>query len=57
VDTSALVSGLLYYIVFLFSTTVHEAAHAWAAKMGGDLIFYPIFWAFLAVIYPGAAYS
>ena len=22
-----------------------------------DVIFYPIFWAFLAVIYPGAAYS
>ena len=39
-DTSALVSGLLYYIVFLFSTTVHEAAHAWAAKMGGDLTAY-----------------
>ena len=39
-DTSALVSGFLYYIVFLFSTTVHEAAHAWAAKMGGDLTAY-----------------
>ncbi|HKT81676.1 MAG TPA: site-2 protease family protein, partial [Vicinamibacterales bacterium] len=33
-------SGLLYYIVFLFSTTVHEAAHAWAAKLGGDLTAY-----------------
>jgi Zn-dependent protease len=40
VDTSALASGLLYYLVFLFSTTVHEAAHAWAAKRGGDLTAY-----------------
>jgi Zn-dependent protease len=37
---SHLASGLLYYIVFLFSTTVHEAAHAWAAKLGGDLTAY-----------------
>ena len=35
-----LVSGLIYYVVFLFSTTVHEAAHAWAAKLGGDLTAY-----------------
>ena len=28
--------ALIYYLVFLFSTTVHEAAHAWAALMGGD---------------------
>jgi len=27
----------LWYITFLFSTTCHEAAHAWAAKAGGDL--------------------
>ena len=33
-------SGLVYYIVFLFSTTLHEAAHAWAAKLGGDLTAY-----------------
>src|SRR5262245_1827628 len=39
-DQSKLVEGLLYYIVFLFSTTVHEAAHAWAAKLGGDLTAY-----------------
>ena len=31
-----LANGLVYYIAFLFSTTVHEAAHAWAAKIGGD---------------------
>jgi len=35
-----LASGLVYYIVFLFSTTLHEAAHAWAAKRGGDLTAY-----------------
>ena len=29
-------SGLIYYVVFLFSTTLHEAAHAWAALLGGD---------------------
>src|SRR5262245_26241792 len=40
VDSKALADGLTYYIVFLFSTTVHEAAHAWAAKVGGDLTAY-----------------
>lgn len=35
-----LVQGLVYYVVFLFSTTLHEAAHAWAAKRGGDLTAY-----------------
>jgi Zn-dependent protease len=28
--------ALLYFAVFLFSTTLHEAAHAWAALRGGD---------------------
>jgi Zn-dependent protease len=32
-----LAMGLIWYIVFLFSTTCHEAAHALAAKLGGDL--------------------
>jgi Zn-dependent protease len=32
--------GLVYYVVFLFSTTIHEAAHALAAKLGGDLTAY-----------------
>ena len=32
--------GLVYYGVFLLSTTLHEAAHAWAAKLGGDLTAY-----------------
>ncbi len=31
-----LASALIFYVVFLFSTTLHEAAHAWAAKLGGD---------------------
>ena len=33
-------SGVVYYVAFLLSTTVHEAAHAWAAKLGGDLTAY-----------------
>lgn len=28
--------ALLYYVVFLLSTTLHEGAHAWAALRGGD---------------------
>lgn len=32
--------GLTFYVVFLLSTTLHEAAHAWAAKLGGDLTAY-----------------
>jgi Zn-dependent protease len=28
--------GLVWYVVFLFSTTCHEAGHALAAKLGGD---------------------
>ncbi len=31
-----LVDGFVFYMVFLFSTTLHEAAHAWAALKGGD---------------------
>lgn len=31
-----LVNGLVFYVVFLYSTTLHEAAHAWAALRGGD---------------------
>jgi Zn-dependent protease len=29
--------GLMWYIVFLFSTTCHEASHSLVAKIGGDL--------------------
>jgi Zn-dependent protease len=32
--------AIVYYVVFLFSTTLHEAAHAWAAARGGDLTAY-----------------
>jgi Zn-dependent protease len=28
--------GFIWYVAFLFSTTCHEAAHALAAKIGGD---------------------
>ena len=35
-----LTNALVYYVVFLFSTTLHEAAHAWAAARGGDLTAY-----------------
>ena len=31
-----LVTAFLTYVVFLFSTTCHEAAHAFVAKRGGD---------------------
>ena len=36
-DADFLLLGLVWFVVFLFSTTCHEAAHAWAAKLGGDL--------------------
>ena len=32
-----LLLGFVWYVVFLLSTTCHEAAHALAAKLGGDL--------------------
>lgn len=31
---------LIWYVVFLFSTTCHEAAHSWAALKGGDTTAY-----------------
>jgi Zn-dependent protease len=31
-----LADALTYFAVFLFSTTLHEASHAWAALRGGD---------------------
>jgi Zn-dependent protease len=34
--TDVLLDGLAWYIVFLFSTTVHEAAHAFTAMKLGD---------------------
>jgi Zn-dependent protease len=35
-----LVLAFGWYLVFLFSTTFHEAAHAWVAQLGGDLTAY-----------------
>ncbi|MCP4201073.1 MAG: site-2 protease family protein [bacterium] len=35
-----LLEGAVFYVVFLFAVTLHEAAHAWAAKLGGDLTAY-----------------
>ncbi len=32
--------GIAFYAVFVFSVTIHEAAHAWAAMKGGDLTAY-----------------
>src|SRR5689334_5956148 len=32
-----MVFGLIQYVVFLLSTTCHEAAHSLVAKLGGDL--------------------
>jgi Zn-dependent protease len=37
VNTEFLIAGVVWYVVFLLSTTCHEAAHAWAAELGGDL--------------------
>lgn len=34
--TANIGTALLYFAAFLFSTTLHEAAHAWAALRGGD---------------------
>ena len=34
--TPELANGIAFFVVFLFSTTVHEAVHAWAALRGGD---------------------
>jgi Zn-dependent protease len=35
-----LIHAPLWLVFFIFSATVHEAAHAWAAKLGGDLTAY-----------------
>ena len=35
-DQETLVIGFLWFVAFLFSTTVHEAMHALAALRGGD---------------------
>ncbi|HEV2246106.1 MAG TPA: site-2 protease family protein [Terriglobia bacterium] len=35
-DPKTLSLGVIWYVVFLFSTVCHESAHALAAKIGGD---------------------
>lgn len=35
-EMSTVALGLLWYVAFLFSTTLHEAAHAWSALKLGD---------------------
>jgi len=34
--TQTIALGLIWYVAFLFSTTLHEAAHSWAALRMGD---------------------
>ncbi len=34
--------GIILYVVFLFSVTLHEAGHAWAALRGGDATAYAV---------------
>jgi Zn-dependent protease len=34
--SGSLVDGLVWYAVFLFSVTCHEASHAWVSHRGGD---------------------
>ena len=36
-NTPDIALGVIWYIVFLFSTTCHEGAHAVVAKLGGDM--------------------
>ena len=35
-NADTLTLGLIWFVVFLFSTTCHEGAHALVAKLGGD---------------------
>ena len=39
-NSETLLMGLVWYIVFLLSTTCHEAAHALVAMLGGDMTAY-----------------
>lgn len=34
------IQGISWYVVFLFSVTLHEFSHSWIAKRGGDLTAY-----------------
>ncbi len=35
-DAERVLTGLFWFVAFLLSTTLHEAAHAWVALVGGD---------------------
>ena len=35
-DPQQIAVGVIWFVVFLFSATAHEAAHAWMALRGGD---------------------
>ena len=35
-NSDFLILGLIWYVAFLLSTTCHEAAHAYVARLGGD---------------------
>src|SRR5437763_130762 len=35
-DTQTIIDGGFWFLAFLFSTSVHEAAHAYVALRGGD---------------------
>ncbi len=39
-DSQVLSISIFFYVVFLFSTVCHEAAHALVAKLGGDMTAY-----------------
>jgi Zn-dependent protease len=39
-DRTKLAYAFAWYFIFIISATIHEAAHAWAAKRGGDLTAY-----------------
>ncbi|MFA5308251.1 MAG: site-2 protease family protein [Dehalococcoidales bacterium] len=39
-ESTRVIYALAWYFVFVISVTFHEAAHAWAAKKGGDLTAY-----------------
>jgi Zn-dependent protease len=36
ISSQMIVEGLTWYLVFVVSTSCHEAAHAWVALLGGD---------------------
>ena len=44
-NSEFLIAGLVWYVVFLLSTTCHEAAHAWAFRLRGPRVGHgALFW-------------